>query len=196
MAAFLKEGCRLKSVEIDRSSDLRKPTITGFDGKGNVQGVQTFLTTESDVGRGLGVVRLVQQDGKLKVFTLFTSMRDLKGHEETVFGKRPEGVAHGGRPGRKNWLERRQADDNFENSEPTVLILGAGQGGLTPAARLKLLGIPTLIIDRNERVGDNWRNRYHQLVLHDPVWYDHMPYINFPPHWPIFTPKDKLAGFL
>jgi cation diffusion facilitator CzcD-associated flavoprotein CzcO len=37
--------------------------------------------------------------------------------------------------------------------------------------------------------------RYHQLVLHDPVWYDHLPYINFPPHWPIFTPKDKLAGF-
>ena len=195
MAAFLKDGCRLKRVEIDRSSELRKPTITGFDGKGNVQGVQTFLTTESDVGRGLGVVRLVQQDGELKVFTLFTSMRELKGHEESINSRRPEGVAHGGQPGRKNWLERRVADENFENSEPTVLILGAGQGGLTPAARLKMLGVPTLIIDRNERVGDNWRNRYHQLVLHDPIWYDHMPYVNFPSHWPIFTPKDKLANF-
>ncbi|TVY81721.1 putative indole-3-pyruvate monooxygenase [Lachnellula suecica] len=58
-----------------------------------------------------------------------------------------------------------------------------------------MLGVNTLIIDRNERIGDNWRNRYHQLVLHDPIWYDHMPYIEFPPHWPIFTPKDKLAGF-
>src|SRR5882672_4752592 len=29
----------------------------------------------------------------------------------------------------------------------------------------------------------------------DPVWYDHMPYLNFPAHWPIFTPKDKLAEF-
>ena len=37
--------------------------------------------------------------------------------------------------------------------------------------------------------------RYHQLVLHDPVWYDHLPYIPFPSHWPIFTPKDKLAEF-
>lgn len=72
---------------------------------------------------------------------------------------------------------------------------GAGQGGLTAAARLKMLGVKTLIIDRNERIGDNWRQRYHQLVLHDPVWYDHMPYIPFPPHWPIFTPKDKLAEF-
>lgn len=122
-------------------------------------------------------------------------MRELKGHEETTYGRRPEGVAHGFNPGRKNWLERRVAEANFEDSEPTVLILGAGQGGLTPAARFKMLGVPTLIIDRNERVGDNWRNRYHQLVLHDPIWYDHLPYINFPPSWPIFTPKDKLANF-
>ena len=43
-----------------------------------------------------------------------------------------------------------------------------------------MLGVNALIIDRNERVGDNWRQRYHQLVLHDPVWYDHLPYINFP----------------
>lgn len=98
--------------------------ITGFDGQGHVQGVQTFLTTESDVGRGLGVARLVQQGGKLKVFTLFTSMRELRGHEEAVFGRRPEGVAHGGLPGRKNWQERRAADENYEDSEPTVLILG------------------------------------------------------------------------
>ncbi len=72
-------------------------------------------------------------------------------------------------------------------------MIGAGQGGLTSAARLHQLKVPTLIIDRNERVGDNWRNRYHQLVLHDPVWYDHLPYMPFPEHWPVFTPKDKLA---
>lgn len=76
-----------------------------------------------------------------------------------------------------------------------LIIPGAGQSGLTCAARLQMLGIKTLIIDHNQRIGDNWRNRYHQLVLHDPVWYDHMPYINFPANWPIFTPKDKLADF-
>jgi hypothetical protein len=121
---FLKQGCRLKKIEVDRSSDFRKPVVTGFDGKGQVQGVQTFLTTESDVGRGMGVARLVQADGKLKAFTLFTSMRELKGHEEATFGRRPEGVSHGGKPGRKNWQERRIADENYEDSEPTVLILG------------------------------------------------------------------------
>jgi hypothetical protein len=124
MKEFLAKGCRLKSIAIDKSSDFRSPTITGFDGQGKIQGVQTFLTTESDIGRGMGVARLVQQDGKLKAFTLFTSMRELKGHEEATFGRRPEGVAHGGQPGRKNWQERRIADENYEDSEPTVLILG------------------------------------------------------------------------
>lgn len=121
---FLKKGCRLRNAAVDRSSEFRKPTVTGFDGQGKIQGVQTFLTTESDVGRGIGVARLVQQDGKLKVFTLFTSMREIKGHEETIFGRRPEGVAHGGRPGRKNWQERRVAEENCEDGDPTVLILG------------------------------------------------------------------------
>jgi cation diffusion facilitator CzcD-associated flavoprotein CzcO len=74
-----------------------------------------------------------------------------------------------------------------------LTVAGAGQAGLTAAARLKMLGVDTLVVDRNDRVGDNWRKRYHQLVLHDPVWYDHMPYIKFPPQWPVFTPKDKLA---
>lgn len=63
MAAFLKKGCRIKSIAIDRSSDFRKPVITGFDGQGNIRGVQTFLITESDVGRGLGVARLVELEG-------------------------------------------------------------------------------------------------------------------------------------
>ena len=56
--------------------------------------------------------------------------------------------------------------------------------------------VNALIVDTNKRVGDNWRKRYHNLVLHDPVWYDHLPYLNFPPQWPVFTPKDKLAGWL
>lgn len=62
-------------------------------------------------------------------------------------------------------------------------------------ARLKMIGVPALIIDTCNEVGDNWRNRYHQLVLHDPIWYDQMPYLKFPKFWPIYTPKDKLAGY-
>ena len=97
-----------------------------FDGK--VNGVGSFLKIETDVGKGPGIVRLLQdqQDGgSWKAFTLFTTMHELKGHEETVRGNRPHGVAHGGKPGRKNWQERRTATENFDGDmEPTVLILG------------------------------------------------------------------------
>ena len=52
--------------------------------------------------------------------------------------------------------------------------IGSGQAGLMLAARLKQLNVDALLIDRMARIGDNWRKRYHQLVLHDPVWYDHL----------------------
>lgn len=54
---------------------------------------------------------------------------------------------------------------------PPNYCIGAGQAGLTVGARLQMLGVDTLIIDREDAIGDNWRRRYHQLVLHDPVWY-------------------------
>ena len=51
-------------------------------------------------------------------------------------------------------------------------------------------------MEKNERAGDSWRKRYRSLCLHDPVWYDHLPYLNFPDHWPIFSPKDKVGDWL
>jgi hypothetical protein len=59
-----------------------------------------------------------------------------------------------------------------------------------------MLNVECLVIDKETQIGQNWRQRYHQLVLHDPVWYNHMPYFNLPAHWPTFTPKDKMAEFL
>jgi putative flavoprotein involved in K+ transport len=56
--------------------------------------------------------------------------------------------------------------------------------------------VPTIILEKNARAGDSWRRRYRTLVLHDPVWYDHLTYIPFPDNWPVFTPKDKLADWL
>jgi cation diffusion facilitator CzcD-associated flavoprotein CzcO len=52
----------------------------------------------------------------------------------------------------------------MEGVEPTVLVIGTGQGGLNIAARLGQWNILTLIIDKNERVGDDWRKRYKTYV--------------------------------
>ena len=96
------------------------------------------------------------------------------------------------------WSETRAAEQAAlgTTEQPYCLIVGGGQGGIALGARLKQLGVPTIILEKNARAGDSWRNRYRSLVLHDPVWYDHLPYIPFPDNWPVFTPKDKLADWL
>lgn len=76
------------------------------------------------------------------------------------------------------------------------MIIGGGQGGIALGARLRQLGVDTIIVERNERPGDSWRKRYKSLALHDPVWYDHLPYLKFPDNWPVFAPKDKIGDWL
>ena len=76
-----------------------------------------------------------------------------------------------------------------------MLVVGGGHAGLSIAARLKQLGIDALIVDREARVGDNWRTRYHALTLHNQVQVNHLPYMPFPANWPSYIPKDKLAGW-
>ena len=101
-------------------------------------------------------------------------------------------------PGRHTWLEARQQEEATlgYTVQPEVVIIGGGQGGIGLGARLRRLGVPTIIIEKNARAGDSWRNRYKSLCLHDPVWYDHMPYLPFPDDWPVFCPKDKVGDWL
>jgi len=94
-----------------------------------------------------------------------------------------------------NWLDLRKAAAQYRDREPAVLVVGGGQAGLSIAARLTQLGLDTLIVDREARVGDNWRKRYHALVLHNQVHVNHLPYMPFPPSWPTYIPKDKLAAW-
>ncbi|RYP27850.1 hypothetical protein DL767_007498 [Monosporascus sp. MG133] len=196
ITTFLENGHHLLKVDLDESSPSYAPQVASLRGDGSVKGIQFFTIVTTQQGSGRGVVRLVEDAGQWKIWTFFTSMDELSGHEEPLGPNRANGVQHGTLAGRKNWLDRRVEECNFDHGEPDVLIIGSGQAGLSVHARLKMLGVSALTIDVNDEIGDNWRNRYHQLVLHDPVWYDHMPYINFPKFWPVFTPKDKLAEFL
>lgn len=86
--------------------------------------------------------------------------------------------------------------DSAVDAPPAVLIIGAGQSGLALAAHLRDLGVPYLVSEKNLRVGDNWRKRYSSLVLHDPVWMNHLPFKRFPDDWPTFTPKNMMGDWL
>ena len=155
---------------------------------------EAWIGFETAVGRGGGHLRLI--DGK--AWTLLTALEELKGHEETLGFRRPKGVRHGANPERETWLENRQreAEELGFSAQPYAVIVGGGQGGIALGARLRQLGVPAIIVERNARPGDSWRNRYKSLCLHDPVWYDHLPYIKFPANWPVFSPKDKVADWL
>ena len=156
--------------------------------------LESWITFETATGRGYGLVRI--KNGL--IWTLLTALAELKGHEEKSGFTRPLGAKHGQNVGAKTWKEEREHEERTlgYETQPYVVIIGGGQGGIALGARLRQLGVPTIILEKNDRPGDSWRKRYKSLCLHDPVWYDHLPYIDFPKNWPVFAPKDKIGDWL
>ena len=160
--------------------------------------VEAFFRFETTSARAQGVVRLdphTVQDEVPRAWTLFTAVDELRGFEENVGNLRPSGEAHSRDFRGPNWLDKRRASAAYQDRDPAVLVVGGGQAGLSIAARLGPLGVDTLVVDREARIGDNWRHRYHALTLHNQVQVDHLPYMPFPPNFPTYVPKDKLAGW-
>ncbi|OAQ99480.1 hypothetical protein LLEC1_02333 [Akanthomyces lecanii] len=190
----LQHGGQSQQLSINIDNNVaRKPALQSVDHYGSVRGVQVHLEIETGVGKGKGLVRLLHDadSQKWKAFTFYTALVELHGHAETVGRKRPVGHIHRTASKLGSWPSIRHAQKNFEMGlQPTTLA------GLSAAARLTQLGIPCLVIDQRPKLGDCWHSRYLRLVLHDPVWYNHMPYIPFPDNWPVFAPKDKVAEFL
>ncbi len=160
--------------------------------------VEAIFRFETNEGRGSGVLRLTPDasDGNTpKAWTLLTALDEIKGFEEQVGRSRPTGESYSRDFRGPNWLDLRKSAAEYVERDPVVLVVGGGQAGLSIAARLTQLQVDTLIVDREQRIGDNWRNRYHALTLHNQVHVNHLPYMPFPPNWPAYLPKDKVAGW-
>lgn len=149
--------------------------------------ISLIFNFKTKVGGGTGVARLVPlpkpnsnprnhggriqnlEDLEWKAHTVLTNLESLKDFPEKVGKFRNSRSSHG------KWVAEREAAAEFAGAEedetkgPKVLLIGAGQSGLEVSARLKALDISTLVVDKNERIGDNWRERYEALCLHDPV---------------------------
>ncbi|OUS95519.1 NAD(P)/FAD-dependent oxidoreductase [Rhodococcus sp. NCIMB 12038] len=153
-----------------------------------------WIEFETATGRGKGHLRLKDDEA----WTFLTTMQELKGHEERRGRNRVKGAVHGSGGDTQSWAEKREIEERElgYTRQPYVLVIGGGQGGIALGARLRQLGVPAIVVDKNERPGDQWRNRYKSLCLHDPVWYDHLPYMPFPDNWPVFAPKDKIGDWL
>ncbi|MEU7811990.1 NAD(P)/FAD-dependent oxidoreductase [Pseudonocardia sp. NPDC049154] len=161
--------------------------------------IEAYFDFDTEAGRGTGFVRLPYDPdapGAPKAWILLTTLQELANAPQAIGEHRPTGVEFSESFSGDNWLDQRTKRQAYTDRDPEVLIVGGGQSGLILAARLGLMGVDVLVVERNDRIGDNWRQRYHSLTLHNEVWANSMPYMPFPPNWPTFVPKDKLAGWL
>jgi thioredoxin reductase len=178
-------------IDPDRAAPRRVP-------RAGINSIEAIFKFETATGRGSGILRLIPDaadDNRLKAWTLLTALEELKGFEEALGIARPRGEAYSRDFRGPNWLDLRKEAAEYADRDPAVLVIGGGHSGLSIAARLKQLQVDTLIVDRGQRIGDNWRNRYHALTLHNQVQVNHLPYMPFPPNWPTYIPKDKLANW-
>ena len=158
-------GARLaetKLLNIRLATDRDKqPSLFEIPGLAWVQAIFDF---ETAVGICSGIFRVVPTaNGQWKAHVMYTNLESLKGMPYKVGPLRSFELNHG------EWLDQRSKEAAFEGTDPKVLIIGGGHGGLDVAVRLKYQDVPALVVERNPRIGDNWRNRYQALCLHDPV---------------------------
>ena len=160
--------------------------------------IELIFDFTTEIGSGSGVLRLRNDRNPGNVWqawTLSTTLQALDGYPERTSAERAGSDAFSREWGGENWQDFRNRQRAYEDRNPAVLVVGGGQAGLGVAARLTHLGVDTLIVDKHERIGDNWRKRYQSLTLHNEVYVNHMPYMPFPPTWPVYIPKDMLANW-
>jgi hypothetical protein len=160
--------------------------------------IEAIFCFKTKVGRGEGLLRLApskDDNGAIshKAWVISTTLEGLTGFEETIGQNRPTGAAFSRNFGGDNWGDARRKAQAYEDHDPTVLVVGGAQAGLSIAARLNQLGVDTLVIEKWPRIGDSWRNRYHSLALHNSIHVNHLPYMPFPESWPNYIPKDMLG---
>ncbi|KZV68886.1 FAD/NAD(P)-binding domain-containing protein [Peniophora sp. CONT] len=176
---------KITEVKLDEASvQLQKP----FE---DVVWIQAEYGFETEVGKGKGMFRLIPTPDGWKAHAIMTALEDLKG-AASLSGFMDSDTLHSGWEARR----KREVECTGDEMQPKVIIIGAGLCGLLLAARVKALGIKSLLVDQNVRIGDTWRKRYDTCCLHSPVWFDQMPYLSFPTTWPVFPHAYKLADWL
>src|SRR6185503_4826212 len=161
---------RAGNFGIDHGALAPRHAVVG--GRDVVEAIFTFDTVN---GAGYGAIRLLRQpDGLAKAWTISTSLD---------FDSICEARA-GGSPAQST------------TRDPDVLIVGGGHAGISVAVEAKRIGLTSLVIDREERIGDNWRLRYRGLKLHNKTPVNHLRYLPFPKTFPDYIPKDRIANWL
>lgn len=171
----------------------REPRHIKRAGIDSIEAIFEFTTA---VGAGAGMLRLSPDaDGTPKAWQISTTLQSIAGHEEQIGANRPTGSAYSRNFGGDNWADVRRKARAYDDRDPTVLVIGGAQAGLSVAARLNQVGVDTLVVEKWPRIGDSWRKRYHSLALHNSIHLNHLPYMDYPSTWPVYIPKDMLGNW-
>ena len=77
-----------------------------------------------------------------------------------------------------------------------TIVVGGGQAGLSVGYQLARRGLPFVILDAGDRVGDSWRGRWDSLRLFTPARYDGLAGMRFPAPRHSYPTKDAMADYL
>jgi cation diffusion facilitator CzcD-associated flavoprotein CzcO len=153
--------------------------------------IESFFDFETSRAKGRGYFRLIADPNSMagaRAVAILTSMHELRAFPETIRQNRLRIVPM--------LASEYAAPVEDPKANPDVVVVGAGQAGLMLAARLKQLGVKTLLVEKSRKVGDVWRARYRNLKLHNETSMNHFPYLNFPESWPVYLPRDKVVSWL
>jgi cation diffusion facilitator CzcD-associated flavoprotein CzcO len=195
-AAFAATLANAAPARLRLAQNRAQPRLVKRSGKSVIE---AYLDFDTKVGRGTAFVRLlVAGEGPFnpRVWLLLTTLQALRDFEENIGDRRPSGDEYAMNEHGRSWRQDREARQSFVDRDPEVLVVGAGQAGLTIAARMSQLGIDTLVVEKSSRVGDVWRDRYESLTLHNEIMANHFPYAPFPETWPLWLTKDHVALWL
>lgn len=176
------------------SSAWPEPQVVG---EGDDAMVEAFFDFDTKSGRAVALINATPDETSAYGFAvraMYTRLEELKDVRAPDRHPRGNGFTPSYRGQTFGEHDRRRRD--WAEGSPEVLIVGGGQAGLVAAAHLAKVGVDALIIDKNERVGDNWRLRYDSLCLHNTVEMNAFPFLSYPPHYPEFLPKDVMGDWL
>ncbi|KAM3441328.1 hypothetical protein NHJ13734_002906 [Beauveria thailandica] len=164
-----------------------KPALIEWAGQAWVQAAFTF---SNEHGKGRGVVRLENDvETCWKAWTVYTELEELHSQKHREARRLQSRAAREREP-------RVNGTTSHAREEADVLIVGAGQAGVSLGARFKHMGVNAVLIERHPAVGDAWRARYDSVTLNTPTFTDHYPFMKYPENWPEWLTGRQCADFL
>jgi len=164
--------------------------------------IEVFFDFKTNVGYAKGFGNFVPDETSpygMRMLWFNTALYGLDGVTERPHGKnhsRPAGTGYEPASTEQTFGEYQRERTSFEHNDPEVLVIGGGQSGICIGARLDGMGVDVLVVEKNARAGDSWRNRYETLALHTPTDMSDFPYIPFPSTFPRYLPKDKFSDYI